>query len=251
MKKAIFLFILLSTATASSQPISAKKAAEKPPVPTFKDAHRAFTRVVLNESGWKSKPDMNGITEILVSRGGGRDYGRRYPGAGYGLDYRRFITYTAKASLKTFPIDDPWAYPIMVMKYDRRGETALNHHVKRQKDSVGNVYWTSSFKLNCSEPDRWKEVYPNTQWEGFTKRCANLVKMTAEYLKGQYKNWCRTQAGEPATPQFWGSKADVLRNKRKNWEEIFCDKPETNCQDRQDPNNTSCAKNRWFRLGKK
>lgn len=229
--------------------VSAALASEKLPDPTFEDVHLAYTRIVLNESGWESRPDMNGILEVLLRHSGGRNPKRNYQGTGYGINYRQFMLYAARVSTKTFPATDPWAYQAMVYKYGRTGETAREHHVKRQRSAAGNSYWTSELKLDCSEPKTWKEVYPDIPWSNFKKRCPELFRLTKEYLTGEHPNWCRTFDGEPATPKFWGCEQDVHRAEAEGWEELLCDDPDVDCSEekRNDLNNNSCARNRWFR----
>jgi hypothetical protein len=244
MKKYTFLLILLFTMGHS---IDAKLASSKPPLPTFEDVHEAFTRIVVNEAGWKSRPDINGILEVLLKHGGGRNRSRGYKGSGYGIDYRRFITYAAKASLKTFPPECPWAQPIMKRRYGASDEAARRRHVQRQKKSIGNSLWSSTMKRDCSEPENWSLAYPETQWAGFEDRCKEIFRLTEEYLKGEHPNWCRTLDGEQTKPYWWGG---IMDDPDHRWEEVICDEPGAECEGfdwRKDPNNTSCARNSFYR----
>ena len=72
MKKAIFSSILLYAAAAGGQSIPASIASGNHLNATFDDVHHAFTRIVLNESGWYSRPDANGIMETILTNTGGR-----------------------------------------------------------------------------------------------------------------------------------------------------------------------------------
>jgi len=262
VRRLLYLFILIGlyltstgqavpvriAALRSKPPVSARLAAEKPRLPTFDDVHERFTAIVLNESGWKSKPDIIGIGGVLVSRGGGRKAWRNYRGSGYGIDYKRFLTYAARASLKIFPVDDPWAFPVMVARYNRKGAAAREHHIRRQK-RAGNSYWTSTFNLNCSEPKHWAESH-DVPWKNYEDRCDILTAKTRGFLEGDHPKWCRTFTGEPAIPQFWGCELDVPRAEAQGWEELTCNEPDADCTGfdwRKDPNNVSCARNRFFR----
>jgi len=106
VRRLLYLFIIIGlyltstgqatpvrlAALKTKPPVPARIAAgKKPPVPTFDDVHQRFTAIVLNESGWKSKPDIIGIGGVLLSRGGGRKAWRNHRGSGYGIDYRRFL----------------------------------------------------------------------------------------------------------------------------------------------------------------
>jgi len=204
MKRLTFLILLIS-ATAFGQTIERKTI----PKLTFSDIHEAFTRIVLNESGWNSIADIGGILQVHLTNTGGRS--TNYPTIknNYGLNYRRLMRFSAAVSPRTFPYKSPWIIPLL----------SKEEFEKRQR-SNGNTYWSSTMKLDCSEPAHWSEVYKEP-WSNYTDRCKNLVKITAEFLRGERLEWCRTKAGTPASPQFWGSKSDAKRPEVKTWEEFI------------------------------
>lgn len=245
------LLCLVGTAAANGG-IPASLAAGDMPMPTFEDVHLATVRIVKNETGWKNLPDLKAIIQVLVSGGGGRK-GRDYRGSGYGLDYIKYMTFAAEASLRTFPAEDPWALPVMVKRYKMSSEDAIQRQKELQGKIPGNVLWTSSMSLDCSEPYNWSMVYPESPWTLYTERCEALVQSVKETLKRPGENWCRTASGEPATPTIWGGLMDMHRVK-PNWEELICDAPGASCPKdfdwRQDPNRTECAWNKYYRIRK-
>lgn len=225
-------------------------------VPTFKDAHEATVRLVRNETGWRTLPDINAIIRVLVHGSGGRRV-RDYQGAGYGIDYSRYMIFAAQAGLRTFPADDPWAYPVMVERYGVEGEAAKAKQREMQR-KVANTIWTSAMKLDCSEPDTWAATYPTDPWSFRSPRrkshedlCHELVAITKRMLQGKFANWCRTKTGEPATPELWGGLMDRHRV-RANWEELICDAPGAVCPKdfdwTTDPSRTECAWNKYYRI---
>ncbi len=238
MKRQLFLLFIVIAATAHGQTIPADIATGRrmiSPTPRFREVHEAFTRIVLNESGWNSRADIGGILEVHLSNSGGRSTSRERT---YGIDLRRFIYFSARVARRTFPAISPYIFP----------ESRETHETWQKQ--YGNPYWTSTLKLNCSEPDHWSEVYPKNKWRDYKDRCKALVKLTEEYLKGEHPAWCRIKTGEPAQPQFWGSDADFRRFPEvRTWEELTCDEPNIDCT--KDRRNSSCAKNRWFRLPRK
>lgn len=233
MKRIAGLILLIAATTASGQSIPADVAAGRKPRPTWTDVHTIFTRIVINESGWKSTADVGGILQVHLYNSGGRSEKRA---STYGIDYRRFINFSARVAARTFPPNSPWIRPISVEK-----------HETWQK-AYGNPYWTSTVKLDCSEPAHWSEVNKEP-WKNYEERCKTIVKLTAEYLKGEHPTWCRTLQEQPADPQFWGSNDDAKRPEVKSWEELTCNDPSVDCS--KDKSSGSCAKNRWFRLPRK
>jgi hypothetical protein len=197
--------------------------------------HLAFTRLVLNESGWRSTGDANGILRSLINN-------IRITGEFdvTDADHRsRFMRYTALVGNRTFPADSPW----LGLMTDH----ARDRHSKNQR-RFGNAVWTSGFHTSCEKPTHWDEAYPESDWAGYTTRCAELVKTTQALLKMSHQNWCHTAAG-PADPKWWGGEMDLHRVQR-DWEEVICDAPGATCTeaDRSMPNTPpGCTKNRYFR----
>lgn len=254
MKKALLPFVLLSaSAVQGQQTIPASVAKASLPKATFEDAHLAYTRIVLNESGWYSPADACGILEVLkigsqppktaLKAASIRLYNRENR---TDIDYTRFVIRAAKASLRTFPIDDPWGKFVFEDRYKKNGIEAAEHHLDRQRKSI-NSYWTSTLKSDCSEPSHWKEIYIDP-WSIYRDRCKDLFRMTSVYLKGEAPNWCRTLDGKPARPEYWGGSMD---HPDKRWERLTCNEPGVDCSafnEGEDPNNGSCAKNFWYRM---
>lgn len=233
------VLLWLSTAVADSATISASEARAGFGVPvsatTFADTHLALTRLILNESGWRSDADAIGIFRSLVSNSVGTELRVSE------LRHRtQFLRYLARVGNRTFPVDSPWL--------GLSGMPARTRHLAGQK-LYGNALWTSSFKLDCSKPAHWDEVYPESDWEGYLDRCAALVVRTKALLLNKKPNWCQTLDGVPTSPKWWGGMMDMHRI-QPDWQEVFCDAPDTECpQDvRNSPNTPSgCAKNRYFK----
>lgn len=202
---------LVPSASAEKETIPASVAAARYPVPSFAELHRQFTRVVRNESGWISRADGNGILKSLLFSSGGRDLSRpTKKGVGYGIDYTRLMLRMVKHSGRTFPRKSRFLSMISP------GRIA---HISRLR-TYNNV-WVSGLQLDCSEPDGWEEERSGS-WLGYVKRCAELVEMTGDFLRGEMKNHCM---GQPTT---WGSESDSRRKGGPldlGWKEIYCDWP--------------------------
>jgi len=258
---ALLLSLSCFALTGMAQSIPARLASGRSdlPTPNFKAVHLAFTRVVKNEAGWRNPADINGIGQVVLRLGGGRNTARRGRGTGYGLDYRRIMRGIARASPKTFPGTDPWVVPYMFGRYGTRSITrAREKHLERQKAN-GNAYWTHTMHADCSKPDHWDEVYPNADWRGYEERCPQLFQMTKTWLQGKLPNWCVTAEGESVRPLTWGSRTDMGWVKRE-LTRVWCDTPSAmwtdrdgvvhpDCSDydyRADPNNQQCSRNRFY-----
>lgn len=256
----LLLSMLCFVMSGAAQGIPARLAAGKGPrTPNFKQIHLAFTRIIKNEAGWRNQADVNGIGQVVLRLGGGRNRARSYRGSGYGLDYRQFMRGMAKASPKTFPAKSDWVTPHILGRYGTKSiAKARVIHRKRQKAN-GNAYWTHTMKHDCSKPGHWDEVYPLADWAGYEKRCPELFEMTEAWLKGKLPNWCVTSEGDSVRPLTWGSRTDKGWIKRE-LTRVWCDQPDAtwtdregithpDCTDydyRQDPNNQQCARNRFY-----
>lgn len=207
---------LVAPAAADRQAISAKLAAAKFPVPTFREVHERFNAICANESGFRSLPDQDGILQALLnSGGGGRKAGRNKRGQGYGLDYTRLMRRMARHSMRTFPAGSKFLMLTDAQREWLRGrQTRLNR-------------WTSTLKLDCSQPAGWPRHQldgktPMLPWRVYEDRCKALVESTAEVLKGRVRSYCD---GRPTT---WGNERDVQRKGGpldQGWAEIHCDRP--------------------------
>jgi hypothetical protein len=182
--------------------------------------------------------DTNGILRSLVTNA-------RLPDKQFDLhqseDRAKLLRYMARIGNRTFPVDNPLLG--LVTDADRQ------EHTRRQR-LFGNAYWTSGFKLDCSKPDHWDEVYPDSQWAGYTERCKELVLRAQAALANKLPNTCHTAEGVPADPTWWGGAMDLHRVEN-GWEEIFCDAPGKNCtkEDRLSRNTPEgCTKNWYFRI---
>lgn len=245
--------LLMATSAFAEMTIPASLAAGKVsvPIPTFQELHEAFTRVVLNESGFKSESDQEGILKALLFGGGGRDQSRSGKGTGYGLDYARLMTRMAQHSTRTFPRDSKFLVVV-----DARVLAHKNRLRTYQTD------WTSTLRLDCSEPTGWNQSRSNT-WLGYVERCAALVKSTERALKGGLESHC----DGPITT--WGSRDDLGRDDgaaENSWHETRCDRParlasdppKERCDELREQrwtnreanvkllNSTNCARNYFF-----
>ena len=206
---ALFLF---ATSALADGAIPASLAAGRVtiPIPTFREVHEAFTRLVVNESGFKSEGDQEGILTALLFGGGGRDKSRTGHGTGYGLDYAKLMTRMARHSTRTFPRDSKFLVVV---------DSKVLAHKNRLR--TYQTDWTSSLRLDCSQPIGWNEERSKT-WLGYTKRCAELVRSTERALKGQVESYC----DGPITT--WGSIDDRGRSDgaiENSWRETRCDRP--------------------------
>jgi len=247
-RRTIFLALLLlglSVAGVHADSISARVAASVMPVPTFAEVHRAYMRIVVNESGFRNLADQDGILRSMLWSGGGRRPGRSGRGTGYGLDYRALMKRMAAHSKRTFPLDSKF---LLMTSAERtvlaKRQTRLNR-------------WTSTLQLDCSEPKGW----PKTKRDGsramdpwraaYGERCELVVETTRAFLKGRMKSHCDEQ------PTTWGSVPDTYRPGgplENGWLEIVCDrpnpdKPEEDCDKlagRALLNSTTCARNHFW-----
>lgn len=207
--------ILVQPANADPQSVSARLASVSYPVPTFAELHERFAALCVNESGFISIPDQDGILRAMLSSGGGgRRAGRNKRGQGYGLDYSRLMRRMARHSTRTFPADSKF----LLLSDARRARLA-----KRQ---TRLNRWTSTLKLDCTEPAGWPKTKtdgsPMQQWRDYEDRCAVMVESTRAVLKGEVKSRCD---GEPTT---WGNEKDVEREGGpldQGWTQIYCDRP--------------------------
>jgi len=228
---AILFIITAPPAFADGKTMPASVAAGRLPVPTFRQLHNAYTRLTLNESGFKSRSDQEGIFRAILHGGGGRNHGRRARrGTGYGLDYTKLMARMARHSSRTFPRDSKF---LVVLTPEKR---ARKNRLRTYQND-----WTSTFKLDCSRPAGWKESVSKS-WHGYEKRCALLVESTREVLQGKNVAHC----DGPITT--WGSKDDRHRQGGaldSDWHETQCDRPP---QVEGDPPMEECAElraKRW------
>jgi len=248
MRKLIIALCLCGVSALLSLPVSAdpkvvpaRLAALKFPTPTFDDLHERFVAIVVNESGFKSIADQDGMLQALLHGGGGRKSGRRYRGQGYGLDYTKLMRQMARHSKRTFPVNSKF---LMLTAPQRawlgKRQTRLNK-------------WTSTLKLDCSEPTGWPKEKPDgtpmLPWRYFTERCQLLIETTRAILKGRVHSFCD---GRPTT---WGSIWDIERPGGaldRGWTEVHCDRPPDNpetCGQKTKLelwNGTTCARNTFW-----
>jgi len=243
----LLAFLLLGTAAAHvhAEGISARVASAIMPVPTFADVHRAYMRIAVNESGFRSLADQDGILQALLWNGGGRKKGRNKKGHGYGLDYRLFMKRMASHSTRTFPSNSKF----LVMTSAER--SLLKGQQTRQNR------WTSTLQLDCSEPKGWPQKKLDGSrrmdpWKShYGKRCQLVVETTRAFLKGRMRSYCDNQ------PTTWGSKPDIYRPggpHENGWLEIHCDRPnlenpdeDCNMLSRAELlNSTTCARNYFW-----
>jgi hypothetical protein len=247
MRWLAILFVLLSgvLVVPAQAKVPAWAAAGKVPTPTFSDIHLAYMRIVVNESGFKSLADQDGILQAMLWNGGGRKAGRNRHGQGYGLDYTRLMKRMASHSKRTFP-------PHSKFLLKTSAERALL--VKRQ---TRLNKWTSTLQLDCSEPEGWPKkkldgVTSMDPWgSNYGKRCRLVVETTRAFLKGKYESFC---TDEPTT---WGSVPDIYRPggpRDGGWLEIHCDRPNPKNPDEdcnqltkaELRNSKTCAKNHFW-----
>lgn len=255
MLKRLALVVALSIAVVSpalaEKTILARIASGQLPVPTFDQLHEQFTRVVLHESGFKSRSDQEGILDALLYGGGGRDPERRGRGTGYGLDYAKLMARMAKHSTRTFPRGSKF---LSIISPERLARKARLRTYQNE--------WVSTLGRDCSQPSGWDESRSNS-WLGYVKRCPRLFKSTREVLQGRFEPRC----DGPITT--WGSRDDRRREGGaldSNWHETFCDRPPMTENDPpmekcselrrdrwSDPeakrellNSTNCARNYFF-----
>jgi len=243
------LFMLLCFGGAAfsvrAEQVPARLAAAVMPVPTFDDVHRAYMRIVVNESGFKSLADQDGILQALLWRGGGRKAGRRGYGYGWGLDYRSLMKRMIAHSRRTFPPDSKFLTVTHVQR------------LRLEKRQTRRNRWTSTLQLDCSEPEGWPEMKRDGSrrmdpWRShYGKRCRLVVETTRAFLQGRMETHCD---GDPTT---WGSVSDIYRPggaHDNDWLEISCDRPHPKNPDydcdkltrQQLLNSKFCAKNHFW-----
>lgn len=251
----IFAAVVVPVA-AEKGVVSARVAAARLPIPSFKELHRQYVRLVRNESGWKSYADKNGILRSMLHSGGGRVRRPDRRGMGYGLDYSRLMARMVRHSSRTFPRRSRF---LAILSPARLA------HISRLR--TYNNEWISGLQLDCSQPSGWNEDRSGS-WLGYVKRCAELVRVTGDFLRGKMPNHCESQ------PTTWGSESDARRKNgplAKGWKEIACDWPAeihielegigtiTSCPDLREAawehkgaaklalnNSYECARNRFF-----
>lgn len=230
---------------AESKVVSAFLASGRVPTPAFDDIHLAFTRIVVNESGFNSLADQDGILRALMWRGGGRKAGRDKRGQGYGLDYSKLMKRMVAHSTRTFPTNSRF----LALTNSQR--VLLSRRQTRQNR------WTSTLRLNCSEPTGW----PKTKLDGsrrmdpwrshYGKRCQRVVRSTRAFLQGKLRSHCDAQ------PTTWGSILDIRRPGgalESGWDEVHCDRPNPNNPDEvcdeltkeELLNSKTCARNTFW-----
>lgn len=237
MSRAVLLFsvALLLSGNAYAETISAKLASASVPTPTFDDVHEQFMRIVVNESGWVSDADADGISRALVSQGGGRDHSRRGRGQGYGLDYSRLMRQMALHSTRTFPSGSKF----LVFAQPWRIAKARRHRTYQNE-------WAATLNLDCDQPRGWQEERSGS-WLGYIDRCAGLVRRTGEWLRGDRMSHC---SGDPTT--WGGGRLNLFDEPQDDWREIYCDHPEEGrppCDDlslAELRNSRTCARNRFW-----
>lgn len=235
---------------ADSQ-IAVLDAAQEMPVPTFRDVHRAYFRIVANEAPFRSVADHDGILQALLFGGGGRRWAWRGPsicegkdaGCGYGLDYAKLMKRMIAHSPRTFPANSKF------LMLDLEGRKK-----HRDRQSPRNL-WSSTLQLNCSTPAGWRYFMPSPlqNWSKlYAKRCQFAVHSTELFLRGLKRSHCD---GRPTT---WGNEKDTYRPggpADSGWKEIFCDRaPKETCDSLSAKallNSEVCAKNRFWSWLKK
>jgi len=244
MYKYILTLLLSICNVAQAEPyaISAARAsgrrlvADRNTITTIDFVHERYAALTINESGWNNQADANGIFQCIMSN--------VFPGnEAFQLENpkhrSRYVAYIALVGNRTFPTDSPW------LGLDT--QALRDRHDQRQK--TGNARWTHALKTDCSKPHVWDNVYPDSEWKGYTTRCAKTMALTMALLRNKRPNWCRTLEGTPAVPRWWGGEMDLHRVEN-NWEEIICDAPGKTCtrEDRLKPNiPEGCTKNWYFR----
>lgn len=214
--------------------ISSFIASKQIPIPTFNDIHERFAAIIINESGFKSFADQDGILRALLWNGGGRKSSRNKKGQGYGLDYQKLMKRMAAHSTRIFPSDSKFL-----------NITSEQRILLFKRQTIQNR-WTSTLKLDCSEPSGWPETYPSWKHH-YGKRCKLVIRTTRAFLRGRIKSYC---TGQPTT---WGSPADVNRPggpRDKGWKEIFCNRSSSEyCYEltkKELLNSATCARNQFF-----
>ena len=227
---ALSMILLVAAAPVGGQSISAKLAAARMPTPSFVELHEQYLHVVVNESGFKSQSDQEGILDALLHGGGGRVEGRRRRGTGYGLDYTRLMSRMVRHSMRTFPRNSRFLRVVDPRKLAHKWSKRTYHNE-----------WTSTIRLDCGQPSGW-DVAVSKTWLGYVKRCAALVESTRVVLQGRIETHC----DGPITT--WGSRDDRSRKGGaldSKWHESTCDRPP---QVASDPPQEKCAElraNRW------
>lgn len=241
MRWLVVTLALLVSASALAEQIPAWLASSKVPTPTFKDVHRAYMRIVVNESGFKSRADQDGILQaLLYGNGGGRKMARTRHGQGYGLDYTKLMYRMIRHSKRTFPANSRFL-PM----------TTAQRAWLRSKQTRQNK-WTSTMKLDCSEPAGWPEKKLDgtgmDPWAAnFGSRCRLVVASTRSFLRGEFPSNCELW------PSTWGSHRDVVRRGGpldQGWTQVNCNAPGMECADltKQELRNSEhCARNTFWR----
>jgi hypothetical protein len=213
---------------------------ERIPTPTFKDVHEQYFRIAWNEAGPKNLADQDGILQSLLFAGGGRKEGRTARGQGYGLDYKKLMLRMIAHSTRTFPADSRF-----LLFTDAQRTRLVARQTRRNR-------WTSTLKLDCSEPAGWPERKLDGKPMGsfrlhYGERCQRLVETTREFLKGHIASQCD---GQPTT---WGAGPDITRRGgpiEEGWTEVFCHHaPSAECAEldrRERLNSSVCAQNRFW-----
>ena len=199
--RVVLLLAVMMSLSVSAQAIPGRLAAGKVLVPSFKELHRQYLRIVLHESGWRSKADQNGILKSLLFDSGGRigDF-----------DHARMMQRMLAHSGRTFPRRSRFL-TMLVPSRRRVLEKTRTYHSE----------WVSAVQLSCAEPVGWDRERSGS-WSGYRDRCKGLVDTTRAFLRGEMTDHCK---GQPTT---WGSEDDVRRRNgamQQGWREIMCDWP--------------------------
>lgn len=187
---------------------------------TLEIAQAALLRLVVNESGWESLPDADGIFQS-VTRGARERNGR--------LNLSRMVMRIAAHSPRTFPAGSQFL--------DRAD---IRERLEKNGQSVRHR-WTSSLRLDCSEPADWQYDVP---WSVYEDKCKRTVVIIRSLLAGKIKTQCNDE------PMTWGNDADVQRPGGPidlKWREVFCDSAACRGLEQAEREKLSgCAANRFW-----
>lgn len=217
----------LTAARGHAESVSAELAARRAPRVAFRNVHLAYVRVVANEAGFLSLPDMDGILQALL-----------YPDnvAGRGLNLARLMRRIAEHSPRTFPLDSPF---LAMASSGRRA---------RSGDKNAQQRWTSTIELGCRVPSGWS--WDARVWDKvYAERCRRLVALTGVFLRVAQSK-CDSQ------PTTWGSEEDASRPGGpidQGWREVRCDYSDQ-CAGKtlaQRYSTTDCARNRFWSWNKR
>jgi len=182
----VVLFIVMQ------QPMRSASANEV----TFETAHAALLRLIVNESGWESLPDADGIFQS-VTRDAREQNGR--------INLSRMVMRIAAHSPRTFPAGSRFIDRADIIARLEKNGQSVRHR------------WTSSLRLDCSEPNDWPYDVP---WSVYADKCKRTVVIIRSLLAGEIKTQCNDE------PMTWGNDAYMIRPGGPidlKWREVFCD----------------------------